>query len=227
MNKNAFIPRLTIPESGNPYYNTKSNGGYSRAIKGKPTEKGLDVLRNCVGYANGRYAEIQGLNRIQYQLVCNAEQFISKATSYGLTVGTTPKLGSIIVWSQGITSSGNDGAGHVAIVEQINADGSIVTSESGYGAKKPFWTKTRNNKNRRWGQGSTYTFLGFIYNPAVEDDGDKQDITEPEYTIARIGEGLIRIAKRCGISFEEIKRLNPQIKGPVYLVRIGQKVRIR
>lgn len=51
----AFIPRFTIPESGNPYYNTKSNGGYSEAIKGKPTKDGLNVLANCVGYAYGRF----------------------------------------------------------------------------------------------------------------------------------------------------------------------------
>ena len=50
---------------------------------------------------------------------------------------------------------------------------------------------------------------------------------KPCYTTARLGEGLIRIARRCGISFEEIKRLNPDIKGPVYLVRLGQKVRIK
>ena len=176
----AFTPRLTIPEKGNPYYNTKSNGGYSNAIKGKPTETGLDVLRNCVGYANGRFAEVQGLNSIKYQLVCNAEQFITKANSYGLTVGNTPKLGSIIVWSQGSTSTGNDGAGHVAIVEQINADGSIVTSESGYNAKKAFWTQTRTNANGRWGQSSTYKFLGFIYNPAVPDTPGPEPTPTPE-----------------------------------------------
>ncbi len=49
----------------------------------------------------------------------------------------------------------------------------------------------------------------------------------PEYTTARLGEGLIKIARRCGITFDEIKRLNPDIKGPVYLVRLGQKVRIK
>lgn len=166
----GYQPRFTIPEKGNPYYNTKSNGGYSSAIKGSPTEPGLDVLRNCVGYANSRYAEIQGLNKIQYQLVCNAEQFIIKAKSYGLAIGTTPKLGSIIVWGQGSTSAGGDGAGHVAVVEQINPDGSIVTSESGWKAKRAFWTQTRNNSDGRWGQGSKYNFLGFIYNPAVPDE---------------------------------------------------------
>ena len=45
----AYTPRFTIPQKGDPYYNTKANGGYSDAIKGKPTQDGLDVLSNCVG----------------------------------------------------------------------------------------------------------------------------------------------------------------------------------
>lgn len=43
-----YIPRLTIPDAGNPFYNTKKNGGYSTAIVGKPTCDGLNVLSNCV-----------------------------------------------------------------------------------------------------------------------------------------------------------------------------------
>ena len=43
----VYTPRLTIPEKGNKYYNTKSNGGYSTAIVGKPTQTGLNVLSNC------------------------------------------------------------------------------------------------------------------------------------------------------------------------------------
>ena len=167
-----FTPRFTIPDKGNPYYNTKANGGYSNAIKGKPTESGLDVLRNCVGYAYGRFNEIVGQGKMVYLAPVNAEQFIIAINKYGqnLTVGMTPKLGACMVWSQGSTSTGNDGAGHVAIVEQINPDGSVITSESGYNAKKAFWVQTRNNSDGRWGQGSKYTFLGFIYNPAVDDE---------------------------------------------------------
>ena len=167
----SFTPRFTIPEQGNPYYNTKNNGGYSDAIKGSPVEKGLNVLRNCVGYAYGRFNEIVGAGYMKYLAPVNAEQFID-AMNYktkGVTSGMTPKLGSVMVWQAGSTKSGSDGAGHVAIVEQINADGSVITSESGYNAKSAFWTQTRNNSNGRWGQPSNYKFLGFIYNPAVED----------------------------------------------------------
>lgn len=209
----SFTPRFTIPEKGNPYYNTKANKGYSSAIKGSPCEAGLDVLRNCVGYANGRYAEIQGLNKIQYQLVCNAEQFIIKAQSYGLTIGMTPKLGSIIVWAQGTTSSGSDGAGHVAIVEQINADGSIVTSESGYNSKKAFWTQNRNNLDGRWGQGSRYNFLGFIYNPAVPDTtpAPDPDIEKVKEELVDVSEELLRVQDEVANAAAELDKIHAHV----------------
>ena len=213
----TFTPRLTIPEDGNPYYNTKSAGGYSSAIKGSPTEPGLNVLRNCVGYANGRYAEIQGLKKIKYQLVCNAEQFIIKAESYGLQIGNVPKLGSIMVWGQGTTKSGSDGAGHVAIVEQINPDGSIVTSESGYNAKRAFWTQKRTNANSRWGQNTKYTFLGFIYNPAVEDSNPKDEIY-----IVKPGDNLTKIARMYDVNIWTLARVN-HINN-INLIRVGQKL---
>lgn len=84
------------------------------------------------GYANGRFAEIMGKGYIPYQLVCNAENFIEKARGYGLSISNKPTLGGIMVWQKGSTLSGNDGAGHVAIVERINNDGTIYTSESGW-----------------------------------------------------------------------------------------------
>ena len=161
----TFKPRMTRPESGNPYYNTKANGGYSNAIKGKPTDKGCDVLSNCVGYAVGRFNEIGGWGSCKYLSPVNAEKFIQYAG--GLEVGQTPKLGACMVWRKGSTLSGSDGAGHVAIVEKVLSNSTVVTSESGYGSSTPFWTKTRSKGNGNWGAGTGYTFLGFIYNPAA------------------------------------------------------------
>ena len=163
----TFKPRLTKPEAGNPYYNTKAKGGYSNAIQGKPTDPGCNVLANCVGYAYGRFNEIGGYGYCKYLSPVNAENFIQYAG--GLKVGQTPKLGACMVWRKGASLSGSDGAGHVAIVEKIISSTQIVTSESGYNSSKPFWTKTRNKGNGNWGAGSAYTFLGFIYNPAVSD----------------------------------------------------------
>ena len=164
-----FKPRMTKPEAGNPYYNRLANGGYSGAILGSPTDKGCNVLANCVGYAAGRFNEILGKGKFVYfQYPPNAEDFYDTAIAAGLAVGTKPQLGAIICWAKGKTWTSADGAGHVAVVEAIKSDGSIITSESGYGCTNPFWTTHRYRESGNWGAGSQYRFLGFIYQPETQ-----------------------------------------------------------
>lgn len=157
----------TSRPNGNKFYITTSAGGYSRCIVGSPTCSGANVLANCVGYACGRFNEIIGSMKYP-SLNCNAENFIERAKSVGLTVVSYPTLGGIMVWQKGATLSGNDGAGHVAVVEKIIDGNTIYTSESGYGSTA-FWNSTRSNSNGRWGLGSGYTFRGCIVNPAIGD----------------------------------------------------------
>lgn len=165
-----FEPRLTIPEKSNRYYIAKSAGGLNPCIA-KPTGSPLRFA-NCVFYAAGRFAEITGI----WLKSTNAENFVSVAKEMGLTVSDKPQPGAIAVWAKGKVGDGSDGAGHVAVVEIINDSGSIVTSESGWNAKKEFWTTTRKNDGN-WGQSSAYRFLGFILPPAsavtVLRKGDK------------------------------------------------------
>lgn len=174
-----FKPRLTKPESGNPYYNRIATGGYSGAIMGSPRCDGADVLANCVGYAAGRFNEIIGKGKFAYfQYPPNAEDFYDTAIAAGLKVGTKPQLGAIICWAKGKTWTSADGAGHVAVVEEIKSDGSIITSESGYGCTNPFWTTHRYRESGNWGQSTAYRFLGFIYQPEQQAErvirkGDK------------------------------------------------------
>ena len=160
-----FVPRLAAPNPDDEeylYWTTVAGGGYNSCI----AITGNSVLPNCTGYAWGRFYEILGSK--PNLSTKNAEQWFLN-TSDGYERGTQPKLGAVICWQDGATTNidGNDGAGHVAIVEQINEDGSIVTSESGFGSTNAFWTTTRTNENGKWGAGSSYTFQGFIYNPAV------------------------------------------------------------
>lgn len=151
--------RTTCPYN-NKYYITTGKGGYNMAIQGKPTKEGANVLANCVGYANGRFAEIIGKDKIEYQLICNAENFIEKAKGYGLQISSVPTLGGIMVW-EGKGSL----AGHVAIVERIDSNNQIYTSESAYGGSA-FYNKTRYNCNGNWDMGSNYSFRGCIINPS-------------------------------------------------------------
>ena len=179
-----FKPRLVRPEAGNKYYVRKANGGYSGAILGKPTDPGCNVLANCVGYAAGRFNEIIGKGRMEYfEYPPNAEDFFDTAKAAGLKTGAQPQLGAIIVWAKGKTHVGSDGAGHVAVVEKINSDGSIITSESGYNCQNVFWTTCREKGGGNWGAGSEYRFLGFIYQPGtpvvrVLKKGDKGEDVE-------------------------------------------------
>lgn len=158
--------RNTIPEKGNKFYNTVSNGGYSLCIKGKPVQAGRDVLSNCVGYACGRFNEIIGKMKYPY-LNCNAENFIERAKQNGLQISNVPVLGGIMVWQKGATLGSKDGAGHVAIVERIDSKNQIYTSESAYNSTA-FYNVLRKNDNGRWGMNSNYKFRGCIINPAVE-----------------------------------------------------------
>ena len=159
--------RTSKPSAGNKFYITTSKGGYSKCIQGKPTDANCNVLANCVGYACGRFNEIIGSMKYP-SLNCNAENFIERAKNLGLQVVNYPTLGGIMVWQKGSTLSGNDGAGHVAIVERIDSANQIYTSESGYGSSA-FWNSIRNNNNGCWGLGTGYTFRGCIINPAVGD----------------------------------------------------------
>lgn len=165
-----FTPRLDIPEKSNRYYIAKSAGGLNPCIP-KPAGSPLRFA-NCVFFASGRFAEITGI----WLPSTNAENFVNEAKKRGLTISDKPQPGAIAVWAKGKVGDGSDGAGHVAVVEIVNASGSIVTSESGWNAKKEFWTQTRKNDGN-WGQGSAYRFIGFILPPAssvtVLRKGDK------------------------------------------------------
>lgn len=175
----GFTMRTTKP-SGNKNFITTGAGGWSTCIKGYPTDAGANVLANCVGYASGRFNEIINIARdtsgCTYKtLNCNAENWVERAVAAGLKTGSTPKRGAIMCWQKGSLSSG-DGAGHVAIVERVDSNNKVYTSESGYGSTA-FWNQSRTNSNGRWGLSSSYSFRCFIYLP--DDVQSKIDGGQP------------------------------------------------
>lgn len=153
----AFKARTTAPSTTDKNWIHTSKGGKNSCI----LVSGNSVLPNCVGYAWGRFMEILGstpkLSR------GNAEDWWNYKDGYKR--GSTPKLGAVACWRKGKVGTGADGAGHVAIVEKIYTDGSILISESGY--KSFRFRTTKLAKGYKYFTG--YTFQGFIYNPAVTD----------------------------------------------------------
>lgn len=174
----GFTMRTTRP-ANNKNFITRGSGGWNTCIKGNPRYQYADALANCVGYASGRFNEIINIARetsgcTYTTLNCNAVNFKERAEAAGLQTGSTPRRGAIMCW-------GKEGdAGHVAIVERVNSNNSVYTSESGWGSSSIFWNSTRTNNNGRWGCGAGYYFRCFIYLPS--DVQKAIDAEEPKPT---------------------------------------------
>lgn len=149
-----YKARLTAPSKDNRYY-YKDNIFYKCGF-GMP---------NCTCYAWGRFYETN--NEYPRLYTGNAE------TWYGHTEdkynrGQSPKLGAIACWKQGAIKS-SDGAGHVAVVEDIASDGTVTFSNSDWGGRYFYLTKMKPP----YKVGSSFQFQGFIYNPIDFDEPTK------------------------------------------------------
>ncbi len=90
---------------------------------GNPNAKG-----NCTWYASGRSKDLGRSAANVNKLLGNATEWGNQARSAGITTSRTPQVGAIAQW-QGNSSNP---FGHVAVVEKVNSDGTILISESSY-----------------------------------------------------------------------------------------------
>ena len=150
-----YTPRTFAPEFNNRYYYSEMNifhfAGYG--------------LPNCTCYAWGRFYEITGTppNLCRY----DAENWYGY-TEDGYYRGNTPRLGAVACWAKGSPDTDIDGSGHVAIVEEIKKDGTILTSNSAYGGEVFYMSEL---SPPYYADG--YTFQGFIYPPVNFSSGHK------------------------------------------------------
>ena len=103
---------------------------------------------NCTWYAFGRASEISG-HKITYIGSWDAGSWWTKCNEESRK-GSIPKVGAIICWSH-----------HVAIVEELYSDGTMLISESSAGTPNIYFQTRRVSQNKP-GNGSD-TFQGFIY----------------------------------------------------------------
>lgn len=231
--------RTTKPKN-NKFFITTDCGGYSKCIKGYPTDKDANVLSNCVGYACGRFNESIGEMKYPY-LNCNAENFIQRAKDFypELKIVDYPTLGGIMVWQKGKTLSGNDGAGHVEFVEKIIDKNTIYISGSSYSGTA-FFNATRSNSNGRWGMASGYKFIGCIVNPVI---GDIHSEEQSNKSIDEIAKDVIEgkygnyperkeLLEKDGYNYEEIQsKVNELLDDKnkdnnEWIPKIGDKVHV-
>lgn len=169
----SFIQRSIAPGESDKDFIHYSHGGNNYCIE---IENG-SCLPNCVGYCWGRWLEILG--KFHNLSRCNAEDWYVN-TRDGYKRGQIPKAGAVICWRKGKLWNESDGAGHVAIVEKVKANGDIVTSESAYGGER-FRTRTYTKKSGYY-LAPGYEFQGFIYIP-VTFGYEKKKYTPGTYTV--------------------------------------------
>lgn len=208
-----YKTRLSTPNTTDKYWIHTSKGGLNSCI----LISGNSVLPNCVGYAWGRFYELLG--SVPKLSRGNAENWYGYKDGYQR--GQVPKLGAVACWSKGKTGVGSDGAGHVAIVEKIDADGTITTSNSGYNGPR-FYTKVIK---KPYSLGGTYVFQGFIYNPAV-DEVAVIETKSTSYTTYKVvkGDTLAAIARKYSTTWQELAAYN-NMANP-NLITVGQLIRI-
>lgn len=159
--------RFNEPSKTNKYYIHETKGGYNPCI----LIRGNSCLGNCTAYALGRFHEWGDVHPFKYRFVNDAADFWNNAISAGLETGKTPRIGAIMCWK-----NGTGGFGHVAFVEQVIDEKTIVKTDScaeitdKYGniiSPEMRFRRRKVTKAENWGEPATYTFQGFIYNPWV------------------------------------------------------------
>lgn len=144
----TFTPRLNdIGMRGTVYYSGTTGGYYA--------------MPNCTRYCYGRWWEIMQQQPNGLYGLGNGEDWWGNVRAY--QKGSAPKLGAIICFADGPYSK----LGHVAVLEQINSDGTYTFSNSGYPSWY-FYTKTGSPANN-YGYERAYKFQGFIYPPTDYD----------------------------------------------------------
>lgn len=157
----AWWARTWAPETSNKYWINVNYGGFNKCIVIDSSTG--SVLPNCTGYVHGRWMEIGGVTTEYNLSLGNASTYWGYNDGYSR--GSEPQLGAIACYG--------NGAGHVAVVEEIVSSDEIVCSESDYGGSR-FVIRHRYRQygwkpSANWG---TRVFQGFIYHPALDSSGD-------------------------------------------------------
>lgn len=218
----VFKPQLKAPSLADPWFIRKESGGYSPCIPGVPLRNPGSTLANCVGWAWGISACREG--NVNCDIGCvagvpwpqGAGSWFNKLN--GRKSGMVPKLGAVAVWK-------TSGSGHVATVEEIYPDGSVLCAESGYNAY--IW-RTRKYSKTMYKPG--YTFLGFIYLKVDFTPTPTKSVKEiaEEVITGKWGNGHERVEKltAAGYDYDEVQTLVNEILHSKRALAVGDNVKI-
>ncbi|EAW35999.1 S8 family serine peptidase [Lyngbya sp. PCC 8106] len=102
---------------------------------------------NCTWYAHGRMMQLGYSEYALDSMLGNAGTWDNTAAR-GAKVRSTPQVPSIAVWEARVGGAGS--VGHVAVVERVNSDGSILISESNWPTGNAYGTRTLYPNKYGW-----------------------------------------------------------------------------
>lgn len=148
----SFTARTSCPDTSDSHYFSTANPFYPAYA---PTPGTLDALGNCTWYAWGRAYEILG-SKPQLSTGNAGDWYYYNSSNeiYGYSPNA-PKVGAIACWEN-----------HVAVVEKVNSDGTIMVSESSYkidGVTEGIRFRTRDNLSGSAPDNYGDRFMGYIY----------------------------------------------------------------
>lgn len=156
-----YEPRLVAPELDNEFYYSNKNI-FTACGYGAHDGEG-----NCTWYAHARYMEnFNADSECRGNAGGWVDEIKKKQANHKTTkkISDTPELGAIIVWK----NPGTANNGHVAVVEEIYANGDIKTSNSAWNSTLFYLQKHKKADGYNWKSsktGKVYEFQGFILPP--------------------------------------------------------------
>jgi surface antigen/predicted chitinase len=106
-----------------------------------------DKGSNCTWYAHGRMMEL-GYSEAALDTMWGNAGMWDNTAGNGATVSNTPSVPCIAVWEANVGGAGS--VGHVAVIEQINPDGSILISESNWPTGTSYGNRTIYPNTSKW-----------------------------------------------------------------------------
>jgi surface antigen/pimeloyl-ACP methyl ester carboxylesterase len=116
---------VTMPNFNLPAYRENNifwQQGFAPASTHPSSTNLGTALGNCTWYVNGRLQQLGYNTTALNKLRGNASEWDNQAAAAGISMSSTPQVGDIAQWE----------TGHVAVVEKVNTDKTILISESSY-----------------------------------------------------------------------------------------------
>ena len=176
----GFTRRTTAPESWNNYYYNAAYNPYTY----ETYVRNADLIGECTWYVWGRAYEILGY-RPNISNRYAKDFYAYNVNSGAYPYGNEPKLGAIACFAP---HNHADWTGHVAIVEAVGGDGSVILSEYNFVSRHAFSANRYLNPTeaRTWVQGYIYLRPD---DPVIPDHipgpigGSDDNIADGDYTI--------------------------------------------